>query len=145
MRLPSFLLPFALLLSISSISAETLMMGTWSNPYTKYNSNSYCCIPTSIEIKSSGSSGYTAYYKYSSSFDSPCWNLFLSRTDGNMQLYKYTSSNNTETAYSEVTFFGSQTFNFQAFNTTGSPRLNIFSSAAGCDFTMSSRIGQRFS
>jgi len=137
MRISSFLLPVALLLSISSISAQSLMSGTWYSPYTTIQTDRYCCVPDSIEIKTSSRGDYTAYYRYSQGMSSQCWNLFLSQSSGNFELYKTSVGPYTETAYSEKPFFGSQIFNFNAQNTTGFPSLNVYNS--GCSFTMRSR------
>ncbi len=146
MRSSSILLSLALLLCIGSISAESLLTGTWSNPYTSKNVSRYCCIPTSIEVQSSGS-GFTAYYKYPSSLNSNCWNLFLSSSSGDMKLYSTGSSYNTESAYSETTFFGNMVFDFYASNTTGTPNLHVYSDSSAysdqCDFTMYTRVGKR--
>jgi len=142
MRFSSFLVSLAILLSISSVSAQTLMSATWSNPYTTKDVSSYCCIPTSVDIYCSTSSSCTATYKYTNSVGSKCWNLFLSSTS-KLSLYKSGSTYSTETFYSETTFFGKMNFNFVASNTTGSPMLNIYSTSSsyydGCDFTMQSR------
>jgi len=116
------------------------LAGTWSNAYATTKTDRYCCIPNSIEITtSSGSYDYTAYYKYSDTMSSQCWNLFLSTSNGNMKLYRSGSSSSyQEFAYSEKPFFGTQSFNFKASNTTGTPTLNIYNS--GCDFTFYTRV-----
>jgi len=134
----NLMLPLVLLLSVGSISAQTSLTGTWTNPYTSKSGNGYCCVPTSIDIRSSGNDRYTATYKYPS-MDSKCFRLFMSQSSGQLTLYKR-SSYYADNYYSETTFWGSMTFNFMVSNQTGTPSLNIYTSDSsdyyGCDFTM---------
>jgi len=145
MKFSNLLLSLALLLSIGSISAQSLIQGTWSNPYTTKDVSSYCCIPTSVEVYCSGTSSCTATYNFPKILGSKCWNLFMSSTSGKLTLYPKSYSY-SEYYYSETTFFGNMVFNFQASNSTGSPRLNIYSASSyssdACDFTMYSRTGK---
>ena len=152
MRFFPFVVSLALLLSISSVAAQTLMAGTWSVPSSiaVWTTNSYCCVPTSIQVScsSSSSSSCTATYNYPRDLNSKCWNLFQSSTSGKMTIYKSGSGYLTEIFYSEKTFNGKMTFNFVASNTTRYPILSISGSSpidsGSCDFTMRSRAGKGF-
>ncbi len=138
MRFSNLLLLLTILLTIGSISAQNFLDQTWVNPSVTKSGNSYCCIPTSIDIKSLGNGRYSAYYKYPS-MDTQCFRLFMSQSSGSLTLYTRTGSY-SDNYYSETTFWGQMTFNFLVSNSNGSPSLNIYTSDSssynGCDFIM---------
>ena len=130
MRFSCFWISLALLFCISSVSAETsnLIEGFWSEPRTRKNSEVHCCIPRSIDITCSIFGSCTANYKYydsylSSKVDTPCWNMFVSLTDCKLKLYG--NDSDSDSYYSENIKYTELSYNFDASNGTGSPRLTI--------------------
>jgi len=146
----SFFISLALILSFQLVSSQDDLLGIWSNPTTIYDSDSYCCVPTSITIDNiDDTSNLRATYQFPSIFQqgysAKCGMLFNGNVGGQSSttLYKDILTGKYFIQKYDISYFSNRNYIFQRKNgSTLTVQGSGASSPTTCNFSMNTHAGK---
>jgi hypothetical protein len=141
----SILISLALILSLQLVSSQDLV-GIWSNPMTTYDSDSYCCVPTSITIEAmEGTSNMRATYQFPSIFqqgyNAKCGFFFNGAvgSGSSTTLYKDASTGQYFIQKYDMSYFSNRNYIFAVSGSSLTVKGAGASSATTCSFAMNTK------
>ncbi len=146
----SIFISLALILSLQLASSQDIL-GTWSNPTTTYDSDLYCCVPTSITIETmDGTSNLKASYQFPSIFEKgynvKCGSLFNGAVGnvGTATVYKDASTGQYFIQYYDMSYFANRNYIFAVSGSALTVKGAGVSSPSTCSFAMNTKSGKIF-